>query len=66
MELQTLCGSPTGSPETVPLEPPIGHAEEGMTDFGFAYVAPVLNGDLDEILNALITADQAERLKQVK
>ncbi|MBP8598867.1 MAG: peptide chain release factor 1 [Selenomonas sp.] len=26
----------------------------------------VLNGDLDEILNALITADQAERLKQVK
>jgi len=26
----------------------------------------VLAGDLDEILNALITADQAERLKQVK
>ena len=26
----------------------------------------VLGGDLDEILNALITADQAERLKQVK
>jgi len=26
----------------------------------------VLSGDLDEILNALITADQAERLKQVK
>ena len=26
----------------------------------------VLNGELEEILNALITADQAERLKQVK
>lgn len=26
----------------------------------------VLGGELDEILNALITADQAERLKQVK
>ena len=26
----------------------------------------VLNGEIDEILNALITADQAERLKQVK
>ena len=26
----------------------------------------VMNGELDEILNALITADQAERLKQVK
>ena len=26
----------------------------------------VLNGELDEILSALITADQAERLKQVK
>ena len=25
----------------------------------------VLNGDLEEILNALITADQTERLKQV-
>ena len=29
-------------------------------------IEAVLNGDLDEILNALITADQAERLKQVK
>ena len=26
----------------------------------------ILDGDLDELLNALITADQAERLKQVK
>ena len=26
----------------------------------------VLNGQLDEILNGLITADQAERLKQVQ
>ena len=26
----------------------------------------VLNGEIDELLNALITADQAERLKQVK
>ena len=26
----------------------------------------VLNGQLDEILNGLITADQAEKLKQVK
>ena len=26
----------------------------------------VMNGDLDELLNALITADQTERLKQVK
>jgi len=26
----------------------------------------VLNGELDEILNALITADQAEKMKQVK
>ena len=26
----------------------------------------VLGGELDEILNALITADQAERLKQVQ
>ena len=26
----------------------------------------VLNGQLDELLNALITADQAERLKQVQ
>lgn len=25
----------------------------------------ILSGDLDDILNALITADQAERLKQV-
>ncbi len=29
-------------------------------------IEAVLNGELDEILNALITADQAERLKQVK
>ena len=29
-------------------------------------IETVLNGELDEILNALITADQAERLKQVK
>ena len=26
----------------------------------------ILDGDLDELLNGLITADQAERLKQVK
>ena len=26
----------------------------------------VLNGELDEIINALITADQAEKMKQVK
>ena len=26
----------------------------------------VLNGELDELINALITADQAERLQQVK
>ena len=26
----------------------------------------ILDGDLDELLNALITADQAEKLKQVK
>ena len=26
----------------------------------------IMNGDLDELLNALITADQTERLKQVK
>ena len=26
----------------------------------------VLNGEIDEIINALITADQTERLKQVK
>lgn len=26
----------------------------------------VLNGELDELLNALITADQAEKMKQVK
>ena len=26
----------------------------------------ILNGELDELLNALITADQAERLKQVE
>jgi peptide chain release factor 1 len=26
----------------------------------------VLSGDLDELINGLITADQAERLKQVE
>ncbi len=26
----------------------------------------ILDGDLDELLNALITADQAERLKQIQ
>ena len=26
----------------------------------------ILNGELDELLNALITADQAEKMKQVK
>ena len=26
----------------------------------------VLNGELDELLNALITADQAEKMKRVK